>query len=220
MFNIFVCRCCPIYDAHYKPLYWTYIIRILPPSLYSCILNACIMVSTASPTTSALRLDFLRDCLSKAQQLKDLIGVSLVPEVAPPSLTYNGPIPDLDLPFPHDILLSIDDMGLHKHLSKQIKSKITEKILQSQRACINIYQQTCHDLPERLISSEYLTSLAKMYRNFYNDHQIADFRTKISTSKATLNMVNKNHILETKKSTFNSVSTLMLPHVAYWLNFI
>ncbi|KAF8153549.1 homeodomain protein [Pholiota molesta] len=166
------------------------------------------MVSAASSATSALRIDFLRGCLSKAQELKELIEASQMH--APEAPTYNGPIPDLDLPFPHDIVLSVEEMGLPRHLCNQIKSKVAEKILESQRACTEVYQRTCRELPESIVSSEYLSNLGRSYQNFYNKHQLPKFRANILISKATLGMVSKHQTQESKRPTFNSEYTPIL----------
>jgi hypothetical protein len=179
--------------------------------------NTRTMVPTPS-TTSALHIQFLRKCQSNAQQLKDLLRTLHV--TAPPPSTYKGPIPDLDLPFPHDILLEIDDMGLPKHICERVKSIVTEKILQSQRVSIEIYQRTCYKLPRTFISSEYLSNLAETYEAFYNNNEIPKFRAEVSTFKANFDIFNKHRTQETRRPIFNSVRTFILFLGSSWLKVI
>nr|BAH22609.1 homeodomain protein [Pholiota nameko] len=163
------------------------------------------MVSDLSSTPEMQ--DILRQCQIKAQQLKELIGTLAIPVTV--SSSYSGPIPDLDLLFPNDILLSIDDMALPEHLCQQMKSKLTERIVQSQQACIEAYQQTCRQLPGHLTSA-HLTNLANTFRNYYTNHQIPKFRAKILNSQATLDMFKKNRPRENKRPAFNNEYTPML----------
>nr|BAH22599.1 homeodomain protein [Pholiota nameko] len=167
------------------------------------------MVSTAPPPDSSLRTSVLREFISTAQQLKDLLGASLEINACPP-LLYTGHIPELILPFPNDILSLIDDMAISSHLRERLKSKLSDKVIESQRVCIESYRNTCRDSSGPLISSEYLTNLAKTFRYFYDNHLIQMFRAKILDAKTTLEVRQKRNSQDTKKPPFNSEYTPLL----------
>ncbi|KAF9486287.1 hypothetical protein BDN70DRAFT_869763 [Pholiota conissans] len=158
------------------------------------------MVSPSSLDTK-IHVDLLRKCQLEAQQLKSFIEGCQIP--MPPSSSYSGPIPHLHLPFPCDILLSIESVGLPDHLCQQVKAKVTEKITEFQRICTAVYMQTCRDLPGPHTDPKHLISLAKMYYTLYNDYQIPKFRAQISTSTATMYTVKNKRTQDTKRPTFN-----------------
>ena len=159
--------------------------------------------SCLSPSTP---VDALRCILQSSHNLKSLIGRLNV--VQGPQLTTSpSPVPltlpPLCLPFPDDILASIDGLCLPTHCSQNLKQQITGKIEQCQRSFQQSYRRTCEELQKSAIAHQELVRMQHLYQALFNDRFLSRIREEIMKLRSRINSCKHN---DAKKNPFNAVS--------------
>lgn len=153
------------------------------------------MISSVSPTES------MRKIVSKMKEMKTILG-NLGVEVPITQLPRTTPIPPLHLPFPTDILASIESFGLPEYLSQKLARTLTNRINMLQGSILQSYEQTCRDMPELITSPCQLNGVRGYLENFNNDH-LDRFRQQLLNHKMAC-----RKDVQPKKSVFNAVSDI------------
>lgn len=151
---------------------------------------------TIPPTES------MRKIVNKMKTMKTILGnLGAVPTTQLPCTT---PIPALYLPFPTDILASIESFGLPDHLSQKLARTLTNRINMLQGYILQSYEQTCRNLPELTLSPCQLNQVRRYLVNFNNNH-LDRFRQQLSNHKTAC-----RKDAQRKKTVFNTVSDVSL----------
>ena len=159
--------------------------------------------SCLSPWTP---VDALRSVLQSLHHSKSLIGRLNV--VQGPQLTTSpSPVPltlpPLCLPFPDDILASVDGLGLPAHHSQNIKQQITGKIEQCQRSFQQSYRRICENLQKSAIAHQEFVRIQHLYQSVFNEQFLSHIREEIVKFRSRINSCKHN---DAKKKPFNAVS--------------
>ena len=135
-----------------------------------------------SPTT---RIDLLRLIHSKMQNFKRLVGNRKHPISHPLSCTTAN-IPVLRLPFPEDILLTINALPLPEGLSQSLRQSITAKVHDSQVLYTQSFEQTCREIMNPSLPIQALKKLQESYQTTYQEQHISRIREEILKYSTTL----------------------------------
>ena len=158
-------------------------------------------------------VDALRSMLQSSHNSQTLIGRLNV--VQGPQLTTSpSPVPltlpPLCLPFPDDILASVDSLRLPAHHSQNLKQQITGKFEQCQRSFQQSYQRTCEDLPKSAIAHQEFVRVQHLYQAVFNDRFLSRIREEIVKFRSKINSCKHN---DTEKKPFNAVSKSHLTEI-------
>jgi len=158
----------------------------------------------SEPTPPKLLIDAIRKVIDEAQRLKDCIGRSK--QFTPRSPISMDSIPLLHLPFPHDILSSIDSLGLPEHHSLQLKRRLSEQIHASQQVILQAYRQTCRDAPNMPHAPNTLEGLRNAYELAYHNQHLNWLKQQISTWQIKLNT--HQRVIQKRRPAFNTVGKI------------
>ena len=153
---------------------------------------------SSSPT-----IDALRSMVQSSHNLKSLLNVVQGPQLTTSPSPVPLTLPPLCLPFPDDILVSIDGLHLPAHHSQNIKQQITGKIEQCQRSFQQSYQRTCEDLPKSATAHQEFVRVQHLYQAVFNDQFLSRIREEVVKFRSRINSCKLN---DTKKKPFNAVS--------------
>lgn len=157
----------------------------------------------ADLTSPPKHIDLLRTIHSRIQNFTLLVGHRKHPISRPsPCTTLNFPV--LHLPFPEDIILSINACSLPHNLLQSLQNSIIDKIHKLQILYTRSFEQTCQEIVNPSLSLQHLKKLQESYQTTYRDQHIRRIREDVSRYLTTLDT--RGAALARKKPIFNTVS--------------